>query len=58
LGFLTEKRWRSAKKKTARSWLKTLAAPALATIYRKVDQGPSPPFDFEFPLAGKLAIEA
>jgi hypothetical protein len=26
--------------------------------FRKVEQAASPPFDFEFPLAGKLAIEA
>jgi hypothetical protein len=58
LGFLTEKRWSSAKKKTARQWLKTLAATALATRYRKVEPAPGPPFDFEFPLAGKLALEA
>jgi hypothetical protein len=44
------------QKKTARSWLKTLASPALATIYRKVEQAANPPFDFELPLAGKLAI--
>jgi len=43
------------QKKTAISSLKTLASPA--TRYRKF-QAPSPPFDFEFPLAGKLAIEA
>jgi hypothetical protein len=32
--------------------------PCPATIYRKVEQAVNPPFDFEFPLAGKLAIEA
>jgi len=29
-----------------------------AIMYRKVEQAPSPPFDFEFPLGGKLAMEA
>jgi hypothetical protein len=46
------------QKKKARSWLKTLAARLFSTIYRKVEQAANPPFDFEFPLAGKLAIEA
>jgi hypothetical protein len=46
------------QKKNAVSSLKTLAEPTLATIYRKFEPAPGPPFDFELPLAGKLAIEA
>jgi hypothetical protein len=44
--------------KNAGKWLKNLRKQAFATICPKFEPALNSPFDFEFPLAGKLAIQA